>query len=244
MFSPKIKRENQNRIIILKNKHIGRRCFIIGNGPSLKADDLEKLYLNNEISFAANRISSIFNQTQWRPTYYSVIDPTIQRKEINMISKTEAELKFLKQSSFIWTRKINGRCLYLNDIIGRRLLKNPIFSSDISKSVYAIATVTYVSMQLAVFMGIKEIYLLGVDNSYKRQEKEDGSIIVNNPIGSYFKGSDVKYDNIPASVWEMNIAYKQAREYAEIHDIKIINATRGGQLNIFPRVDFDTLFKK
>ena len=53
----------------LKDTKIGKRCFIIGNGPSLKAEDLSKLYKNNEITFAFNRIYHIFDQTKWRPTY-------------------------------------------------------------------------------------------------------------------------------------------------------------------------------
>lgn len=53
------------RLKKLKNIHLGKRCFIIGNGPSLKAEDLSKLYKNNEITFAFNRIYHIFDQTKW-----------------------------------------------------------------------------------------------------------------------------------------------------------------------------------
>ena len=40
----------------LKNIHTGKRCFIIGNGPSLTSSDLDKLRDNNEICFGFNRI--------------------------------------------------------------------------------------------------------------------------------------------------------------------------------------------
>ena len=43
-----------NEIKVFKNKHDGQRCFIIGNGPSLTAEDLN--LLKNEVTFAANRI--------------------------------------------------------------------------------------------------------------------------------------------------------------------------------------------
>ena len=36
--------------------------------------------------------------------------------------------------------------------------------------------------------------------------------------------------------------YMCAKEYAERHEIKIYNATRGGKLEVFERVDFDSLF--
>ena len=57
-----------------KNSHLGERCFIVGNGPSLKIEDLEKLYVNGEITFAFNMIYKIFDQTLWRPTYYGISD--------------------------------------------------------------------------------------------------------------------------------------------------------------------------
>ena len=39
----------------LKGIHIGKRCFIIGNGPSLRVEDLEKI--KDEYTFAANRMA-------------------------------------------------------------------------------------------------------------------------------------------------------------------------------------------
>ena len=51
-----------------KNIHKGQRCFIIGTGPSLSVEDLEKL--KGEITFGSNRIFEIYSQTDWRPTYY------------------------------------------------------------------------------------------------------------------------------------------------------------------------------
>ena len=53
---------------IRKYKDIGKgkRCFVIGNGPSLKVSDLERI--KNEDCFAANRIFKIFPNTTWRPT--------------------------------------------------------------------------------------------------------------------------------------------------------------------------------
>ena len=52
----------------LKNIQEGKRCFLIGNGPSLRAEDLTCLYEHGEICFAFNRIYNIFEQTPWRPT--------------------------------------------------------------------------------------------------------------------------------------------------------------------------------
>ena len=90
-------------------------------------------------------------------------------------------------------------------------------------------------------LGFREIYIIGCDNSYGIEILKDGTI-VNHNKQSYFEGSDAKSQKVAASTWQMNIAYEYARKYADANGIKIFNATRGGYLEAFERVDFDTLF--
>ena len=89
-------------------------------------------------------------------------------------------------------------------------------------------------MQLAAFMGFKEIYLLGVDFSYGGQQK--------NTNYTYFYETDAIENMGVGYVRQVTLAYQAAKRYAESHGIKIYNATRGGKLEIFERVDFDSLF--
>ena len=96
-------------------------------------------------------------------------------------------------------------------------------------------------IQLYVYMGIREIYIIGCDNSYGREIAKDGNII-NHGTSSYFGGSEQKDMNIAAATWQMNLAYEYARKYADEHGIKIYNATRGGHLEAFERIDFNFLF--
>ena len=58
------------KILQFKDKYRERRCFFIGNGPSLNVEDLSILEKNNELTFAFNRIYNIFDKTTWRPTFY------------------------------------------------------------------------------------------------------------------------------------------------------------------------------
>ena len=39
-------------------------------------------------------------------------------------------------------------------------------------------------------------------------------------------------------------AYKVAKEYADRNNVKIMNATRGGMLEVFERVDLDALLSE
>lgn len=59
------------------NRHKGQACVVIGNGPSLKAEDLTRLHELGIPTFACNRIHLIFPQTPWRPTYYFISDAKI-----------------------------------------------------------------------------------------------------------------------------------------------------------------------
>ena len=99
-------------------------------------------------------------------------------------------------------------------------------------------------------MGFKEIYLLGIDNDYSVMRTNSGEIIFSESsdhfTSEYHDGSMmVKYKS--QGFESMNkdwvaAAYQTAREYADSNEIKIYNATRGGKLDVFERVDFDELF--
>ncbi|MCL5269955.1 MAG: hypothetical protein M1457_05215, partial [bacterium] len=63
---------NRRRLAALRDRHRGRRCFVIGNGPSLTLADLERL--RGDVTIAANKIYLAFPRVAWRPTYLVVID--------------------------------------------------------------------------------------------------------------------------------------------------------------------------
>lgn len=236
-----VKKRNCENLKRFKGRHEGRRAFIICNGPSLKPEDLDKIHKNGDISFASNKIDKIFSKTKWRPTYYTVMDEGYQYTLLKTMRRVPAKAKFFRNESFYVTCRAKGNCIWLNTDGGHYLLDTPKFSEDASNVIYTIGTVTYAMIQLAVYMGVKEIYIIGCDNSYSIMSKKDGSI-VRTGHNSHFTGSDCKDLGGSVAVWQMNVAYECARTYADGHDIKIMNATRGGYLETFERVDFATLF--
>lgn len=236
-------KQKSNRLMTeLSGIHSGKRAFIVCNGPSLKAEDLTKIYQNGDISFACNKIQGIFDSTPWRPTYYCVIDEGYQHSLVDVMNQVPAEIKFFRESSYISTKKVHSPTVWIKSYGSRSYLEHPMFSEDLRKGMYTIATVTYAMFQIAVHMGIKELYIIGCDNSYAVERTKDGKII-NKGGQSYFKGSGMENSkNIVGSTWECDIAYEFAARYAHEHGIKIFNATRGGHLEAFQRVDFDSLF--
>ena len=74
------------RLATYKNRYKGQRCFLVGNGPSLKAEDLTRLHQAGEITFAFNRVYNIFEDTPWRPTFYISQDEKMLAGSADMVS--------------------------------------------------------------------------------------------------------------------------------------------------------------
>ena len=62
----------------LRNLYVGRSGFVIGNGPSLKIKDLDKL--TKKITIASNRIYLAYDKTPFRPTLLTLIDNIVANK--------------------------------------------------------------------------------------------------------------------------------------------------------------------
>lgn len=226
------------KIRIFKNSKAGKRCFIIGNGPSLTVKDLDLIM--NEDCFAANRIFNIFDRTSWRPTYYVVDDwHGISTDEANALT-----IPYLFFGDYFFRKhKIKNP----NSIVfyGHRTLDLNIdsfgFSDDISKEIFIGATVTFVAIQIAVYMGYNEIILLGMDHSFVYETDNKGNIKRNdNVLKSHFF-EDKGATRIIGNIEGMNNAYQSAKNYCDDHNIRILNATRGGALEIFTRVSLDEI---
>lgn len=224
------------RLRSLKNLKKGQTCFIIGNGPSLKANDLELLKESGIDSFASNQIYKIFDSTNWRPTYYSVVD----WKGIEENDANNMDVPYMFFSDYYWRKhRITNKnaCVFY----GNRLLDSRLdtfrFSEDITKQIYMKGSVTYTNFQLAMYMGYTQIYLLGMDNSYAYVMGKDGKKVKENNMGTSHFYQDENPSHIYAEKEAMDNAFLAAKEYADSHGVKIYNATRGGHLEVFERVD-------
>lgn len=237
----------------LKGIHEGKRCFIIGNGPSLRSEDLDRL--TGEYTFGANRIYEIFDQTKWRPSFYLLIDTVGDMQEIyRKAAQCDVGHMFIRLN--IKDRKDEAKSL---DFPVRKMTRvffdidgyfttyqntwndgTAYVSVDVSDHFSNGCTVTFNSIQLAIYMGFAEIYLLGVDFSYSIMRDAKGKVHRDESIQDYFTGK--RYDATVFNYNGMLHAYEAAREYCDNHGIKIYNATRGGKLEVFERVEFDKIF--
>lgn len=237
----------------LRGRHAGRRAFIIGNGPSLRMEDLDLLRQRGELCFGSNKIYLAFDKTAWRPDYYGIQDRDTPKQAGPQIQAAFRGDFFLARYIAPGFPPAPGR-VYFNLIPPVPPPMQPRFSLNLLTGVACGRTITYPLLQLAAWMGVREVYLLGVDFNYGN-------------IGSTF--AHAKYDGIRGYTYQPETqnnyfskdyhkpgetilmpymehqfcAYQSARTLC--HDagvMKIFNATRGGMLEVFPRVDFDSLF--
>ena len=236
--------ENDSRITALRNLHRGKRCFVVGNGPSLRREDLDRL--NGEISFGANRIYVAFKETPWRPTYYLICD---ELSALNCIR----EIPRIRDSQKIFPFDLLYHLPRYRDVIYyERVVSDPCaFSRNMQACLYEGQTVLYMALQMAVYMGVSEIYLIGVDFSYPEPEKVvdsgdfgDYELHVATGQKSHFSPDYYRHGEVfkEPKFREQELAFEEARITAESSGVGIFNATRGGKLEVFERRDFDSLF--
>lgn len=228
-----------------KDIHKGKRIFILGNGPSLRIEDLSKLHNEKEICIGVNKVYKIYNDTAWRADYLCFSD-------FRVIIDCQEDFECLPGE------KIVGDVYHFEGRIEKEIKENlyerihvhyedffpgkPRFSNDITKGTYIGHTVIYdIALQLAAYMGAESIYLLGVDHNFTDDLFDDK----NHFIKDYCK-SKVKdlYKGAHAKLEESTLAFKAAELYSRKNGFRIYNATRGGKLEVFERVDFEQLFDK
>lgn len=240
--------DRRNRAFLekMRGTYKGRRCFIICNGPSLRADDLTQIYEHGDLSIGINAIARIYDQTPWRPTFLSAADDVVfSKKNKELVKNCESGYKVYDQTRFLKSLGAKGKRLYLGFDESLELLDNPQFSYDATKKLPSIGTSTYTMIEFAVFLGCTDIYILGCDMSYAVNLNRDGTITYNDSGKDYFASKEeysISSKVNPVQTWQMKVAYDCAAQYAKKNGLKIYNATRGGKLESFERVDFDTLF--
>ena len=234
------------RLAAFKDIYRGRRCFLIGNGPSLRADDLTRLHENGEITFAFNRIYNIFDQTPWRPAYYISQDEKMLQGCAEIVDKTELGTKFIP-INLKWYHGIELRDAewFLMKAPATEKDKPLEFSDDLPRCIYNSSTGMYTAAQIAAYMGIKEIYMTGVDHHFRVSRNSKGEVVVDESAKDYFtdkynEDRDKLYiPNTDKSTW----TYVAMKEQCDKRGIRVYNASRQTKLEVFPMVDFDTLFQ-
>ncbi len=231
--------QNREKLLKYKNKHRGQRCFIVANGPSIKNTDLS--FLKDEITIGMNRISLMEDLYGFTPTYLVVTDIEIQLMQFLQ------EYDNIKIPKF-FPYEVRKHFTNSENTHYYKMRFSNEFDSNFLNYVGNGKSVTVICIQLAHYMGFDEVILIGKDHSYNVTEKggpgkrlkSTGSETNHFASGYYDKGMKWTIPNY----LEEEISYSKARIAYEESGKEIMDATIGGKLEIFNKVDYISLFKK
>jgi hypothetical protein len=228
--------ENSRKLERLVNNHANQRCFIIGNGPSLRQTDLSKL--QGEVTFGLNRIYLLFPELGFNTTYLvSVNDLVLEQCALEMENLTLP--KFLTWRARHWFQPDPDITYLDTDFTGEE-----DFSPALTGRIFEGFTVTYVALQLAYHLGFSEAILVGVDHNFITQGAANQTVVSqgddpNHFAPNYFgKGFKWQLPDLAGS----ERAYALARDAYIRAGRRVLDATVGGKLTIFPKVDYLSLF--
>jgi hypothetical protein len=244
------------RNAVFSRRHAGRRCIILGNGPSLNAHDLSPL--GGEVTFACNGFWRHPVLDLWRPTYYLFNDPIYfedeaaeDRKEyLAGLTNRAGETTYLLPCS---ARRVAERFgvfpperTYYFGACGD--LRNGLAAvpPDFTRPVPAVRQVVQIAVMMAMYMGCDPIYLVGLDHDWLAHRGEHTQFY----SGPEFRDARVEqgldwwsYGGLMEAVLTMWQGYEALRAAAE-GAYRIINLSSGGFLDVFPRGVFEAQFDR
>lgn len=230
-----VRRDTIQKLGQLKDIHKGQRCFIIGNGPSLQRTDLKKL--RGEYSLGMNRIYLAFAEMGFETNYYLSVNDLVVEQCADDISALKIP-RFVSWRARQWLEPQDNLYFLYSTYTG------PIFGADIRKRMWEGATVTYMALQVAYFLGFEEVILIGVDHNFVTQGAPNTTVVSEGDDPNHFhpgyfgKGFRWQLPDLETSEKAYRIAneaYIKAGRY-------VVDATIGGKLTVFPKIDYESIF--
>lgn len=216
--------------------------MIIGNGPSLNNTDIQKI--RDETTFGLNRIYLAWQDWGFSTSYFLSINDLV-------IEQCAQEMMNLNMPVFISWRARQWLEPFAESREDRENLHflyttytGPTFAKDVSKRLWEGATVTYSALQLAYHMGFSTVVLIGVDHSFASKGKPNQTIESQGDDPNHFspqyfgKGFRWQLPDLETST----IAYQMANRAFTEAGRQVLDATIGGKLDVFPKIDYDRYF--
>lgn len=217
----------------LRDRFRGHRAVLLGNGPSLRRTDWDRL--RDEFVFGTNRIYLIAREGGVLPDVYVCINALILRQ----FGPEIEDLPCLKVIDWFAGRgavSAGAGTAFLRKASGLR------FCTDVLEHGWSHGyTVTYAALQLAYFMGFSQVVLIGVDHRFHAAGAPMREVVAKGPDRDHFTP-----DYFPAGIrWQLpNLdgslaAYRLADAAYRADGRSILDATDGGALDVFPKESLD-----
>ena len=248
----------------LENIHKGKRCFVIGNAPSLNTQDLS--VLKDEIVLTVNQISRNKQFKSLNTNYHFWADPGFFKEnskegdkellEVMMSVNTDGNRPVcffpLEAKEFVSKKKLD-QVLNVRYFVPGHILFDQYKKIDFSGMIPGMNTVVQYAIMLGIYMGCTEIYLLGCDCtgilSYIETKTDSGNFEYAYDI------SQAEAERMKAMLGGVSCeqtfygwakifeGYRLLGEYCKQKGVQLINVTNGGILDCLPRKKFENVVK-
>ena len=241
----------------LKDKYNNKRIFILGSGSSILLYDLK--VLSNEYVMTQNSFHMHKDISYVDPNIHCVVPYYQSNKEISIWVDYIADMKArMPNSLFLWG--LNTKALidkYHEDISAKsyyirtkyNLLTLKKAKVNISKTIMTIPTVLTQCLTVAIYLGFKEIYLLGfdLDQICHTNDQTYGRFYGMSKITEteFEKDANQRLDVETTDGWYtwwlMNKQFFLIKHFADQNNISIVNGTKGGILSYFKREPIENI---
>lgn len=253
----------RNRAVIKKNNELrnlysDKRCFVLCSGPTINQQPIEKL--KDEFVFG---VSSGYSHGK-----YSYIHPAFHCTPQYTYSELLTEEFLIEYLRDMDANTFSDTKFFFSDTDRKVIEDNHIFKGkevyyvsfngnmnssdrevyDISRYIPGVTTVPIMAIMLAMYMGFKEIYLLGteIDACIKKKYVHAANSDIVKKIEKrdwWYSGDDGKNLVKNYEAWKnttgMLFQFRVLHNIAISNNIEIFNATPSGLVDEFPCVRFE-----
>lgn len=231
------RQDSIHKLNALRDQHRGQRCFIIGNGPSLKNTDLS--LLKSEFTFGMNRFYLMFQELGFSTSFFVSINDLVAEQCAADFQALQMP-KFFSWRARKWLKPDDHLHFLYTTYTG------PKFGKNAAGRLWESATVTYIALQLAYHLGFQQAILIGVDHNFTTQGKPNTMVTSEGDDPNHFSpayfGKGFRWQLPDLETSEMG--YRFARQAYEQAGRQVLDATVGGKLTVFPKIEYASLFKK
>ncbi|MGF7169449.1 hypothetical protein FHS91_001108 [Sphingobium xanthum] len=222
-----------------RDQHRGARAWMIGNGPSVRLEDLDKIADQGDIIFCFNRFYLAYEKTRLRENYVVSADTL-------MIEDFGQEMIDLSTGIAHFCLNDHEGPAFKGDFARLRKMDvaMPIFCPDIDKCINVGGSSVFVALQIAYFYGIRDVLLYGMDYSFSHTPVFDPKYpmpVSYDDNNHFIAGYRSHKPWCPPNWRDISFGFLKSRIAFEADGGRVRNATRGGKLETFERVDIDEI---
>ena len=230
----------QKNLSSFKGIHKGKKCILIGNGPSVTYGDLEKIDGLDCIKFVFNRFHKVYTSLKFTPDYTLSINPLfIDDFYDELINEHKGELFVGHHKTLANDSKYNWFKIKTNEEFE--------FSDNPIKFVEPGGSVVVAALQIAYFMGCRDFFVYGIDHSFSKNEnnnRDTSSTLAFGEGNHFIKNYRSDKAWCPPNTELIEQAFLKSKLYIEANGGHLINISRRTQLNVLPKLGFDEFFNR